>query len=224
MAKSHLKRVSVPKTWNLHRKSYKFIVRPAGYLESALPVAVILKEALMLAKTRAEAKKIVSNGAVSIDGTVIKNDRLPVGLMSVLSVGGKDYRMLLDRRGKLFLRALSSKENTLKLCRIISKTTLKGNRLQLGFHDGRTMLSEKKDFNLNDTVAFKLPDFKMQDCLKLAKNARVYLTGGSNVGRTGVVESVSSIVSIKIGSQTIAASKENVFVIGNESEMISVTD
>ncbi len=223
MAKSHLKRVSVPKTWDIERKSSKFVVRPKGYLESSMPVAVILKESLKLARTRAEAKQIVNSGAVSVDGKAVKSDRLPAGIMSTISVGGKDYRMLLNSRGKLFLKALGPKENALKLCKIISKTALKGNRLQLGFHDGRTMLAGKKDFKRGDTVAFKLPEFTVTDCLKLAKNAKAYLTGGSNVGRTGTVESVSGFVLIKIGEKTVKASKENVFVIGNESEVISVS-
>lgn len=224
MAKSHLKRVSVPKTWNLPRKLYTFIVRPSGYLESALPVAVILKEILGLAKTRAEAKKIVNSGAVSLDGSAIKNDRLPVGLMSVISVGGKDYRMLLNSRGKLFLKALSTKESSIKLCKIISKTTLKGNKLQIGFHDGRTMLTEKKDMKLNDTIAFKLPEFTIHSHLKLEKNAKAYLTGGSSVGKTGTVESVSGFVTLKLDGKTIEAGKENIFVIGSESELIDTTD
>lgn len=223
MAKSHLKRVSVPKTWNLPRKLYTFIVRPSGYLESALPVAVILKEILRVASTRAEAKKIVNSGAVSLDGSAIKNDRLPVGLMSVISVGGKDYRMLLNTRGKLFLKTLSAKESAIKLCKIISKTTLKGNKLQIGFHDGRTLLSDKKDVKLNDTIAFKLPEFSVHSHLKLGKNAKVYLTGGSSVGKTGTVESVSGTVTLKVGERTIEAGKENIFVIGNESEMIDTT-
>ncbi len=224
MAKNHLKRISVPKTWDVSRKTFKFIVRPKGYLESAHSVAVILKEYLKLAGTRAEAKKIVNNGAVTVDGKIVKSDRLPVGMMSVISVGGKDYRMLLNGRGKLFLKTLNSKENNTKLCKIISKTTLKGNKLQIGFHDGRTMLTEKKDFKLNDTIAFKLPDFKIIDCLKLAKNAKAYLIGGSNVGGKGIVESVSDSVILKIGEKLVTASKENVFVIGNESELISVSD
>lgn len=224
MAKSHLKRVSVPKTWNIQRKSYKFVVRPAGYLKSALPVAVILKETLKAAKTRAEAKKIVNSGAVSVDGKTVKSDRLPVGLMSVISVGGKDYRMLLNKNGKLFLKAINQKESLLKPCKIISKTTLKGNRLQLGFHDGRTMLSENKEFRLNDTVAFELPKFTVKERFRLGKNARAYITGGSNVGRAGIVESVSGSVMVKIGDKVVEASKENVFVIGNESEIIDVSD
>ncbi len=223
MAKSHLKRVAVPKTWNLPRKLYKFIVRPSGYTESALPVAVILKEILGLTETRAEAKKIVNSGAVSVDGSVIKNDRLPAGLMSVISVGDNDYRILLNTRGKLFLKSLSAKESSIKLCKVISKTTLKGNKLQIGFHDGRTMLSDKKDIKLNDTIAFKLPEFTVHSHLKLGKDAKAYLTGGSNVGKVGTVESVSGTLILKIGGKTIEAGKENIFVIGSESEMIDTT-
>lgn len=223
MAKNHLKRIATPQTWGIGRKTHKLIVRPFGYFKSALPVSLILREFLHLTESRLETKRIINSKKISVDGKTVKNDKLPAGIMSVLDVKGSDsFRVLLNNRGKLFLKKLDTKESSIKLCKIISKTTLKGGKLQLGFHDGRTIVTDDKNAKINDTVVFKIPEFKTQSVLKLGKNANVYLTGGSNVGKVGVVENVSNSVIVKIDKNVVETAKENIFVIGEGSPVITV--
>ena len=223
MSQNHLKRLATPRTWNIGRKSSKLIVRPYGYLEYALPVALVLKEFLHLTKSRLETKRVVNAKKILLDGKTVRDDKLPAGIMSVLKVNGSDsFRMLLDTKGKLFLRKLDAKESTVKLCKIISKTMLKGGKLQLGFHDGRTILTDNKDARINDTLVFKLPEFNVEKHLKLSKGANVYLIGGSNVGSVGIVENVSESVVVKINDTVVETGKENVFVIGEASPLIKL--
>ena len=222
MTKMHLKRLAVPLTWGIMRKTSRFVTRPRGYLKSAMPVAVILKELLHFCSTRDEIKKIMRDGKVSIDGKVVKDDKLPVGLMAVISVKDSGtFRMLLNRNGRMFLKKIDSGETGIKPCKIISKKTLKKSMLQLGFHDGRTSISEIKTSGINDTLIFSMPDFKVQKHLRLEKGAFVYLTGGSNAGSTGIVENVSGSITVKIGESVVKASKENVFVIGKDTIDVS---
>ena len=223
MTKNHLKRLATPRTWNIGRKSSKLIVRPYGYLEFALPVALILREFLHLTKSRLETKRVVNAKKVSLDGKTVRDDKLPAGIMSVLNINGTDsYRVLLNKKGKLFLNKLDAKESSTKLCKIVSKTMLKGGKMQLGFHDGRTILTTNKAAGINDTIVFKLPEFNVEKHLKLAKGASVYLTGGSNVGSTGTVENVSDSVVVKINDRVVETGKENVFVIGEASPLIKL--
>ncbi|MBS3133498.1 hypothetical protein J4470_05260 [Candidatus Woesearchaeota archaeon] len=223
MSKNHLKRLAAPRTWNINRKSSKLIVRPYGYLEYALPIAIILKELLKLTKSRLETKRVVNSKKVLLDGKTARNDKLPAGIMSVVEVKGIDsFRVLLNANGKIFLKKLDSKESSIKLCKIVSKTTLKGGKLQLGFHDGRTIIAENKNVSINDTVVFKLPEFKIEKYLKLAKNASVYLIGGSNIGSVGEVEKVSDSVVVKVKGIVVKTGKEKVFVIGEGSPIIKV--
>jgi len=225
MSKYHLKRLAVPQTWNIKRKTSKFVVRPYGYLKSAMPLAIILGEVFQVTKSRSETKKILQNGKVKLDGKVVRDDKLPAGLMSIVTVANLgDFRMLLNKRGSLQLKKLDSKESKIKPCKIISKTVLKGNKLQIGFHDGRTLLSNSKDYKLNDTVIFTLPDFTQKIHLKLEKNAKIYLTGGSNVGNLGTVENISNSITVKIGKNVVESSKENIFVVGNDFETIPLSD
>ena len=223
MSKRHLKRLAVPTTWNIQRKASKFVARPNGYLEHSMPVAVVMKEILCLSSGRSETKKIIRDGKVRVDGRIVKDDKLPVGLMAIISIDSVgDFRMLLNGHGYLFLKKTDSKEAGIKPCRIVSKKTLKKGKLQFGFHDGRTSVVEIKGLGVSDTVVFSVPDFKILKNLKLEKGAGVYITGGSNVGSTGVVESVSGSVTVRVGETVVQASKDNVFVIGEK--IISVSE
>ena len=54
MVKSHLKRIAAPRTWDIDRKTTKFIARPKPgqhTLQLGMPLAVLLKEILKKMKT-----------------------------------------------------------------------------------------------------------------------------------------------------------------------------
>ncbi|MBI2664742.1 hypothetical protein HYX10_05390 [Candidatus Woesearchaeota archaeon] len=217
----HLKRLASPETWNVPRKTSKLIIRPYGYTYTALPVGVILREILKVSKNRHENKRIINSKKISLDGKAVTDDKAPAGIMSVLSVQDAQYRVLLNAKGKLFLKKLAKEEAALKPAKVVSKKSQKKGKQQLGFHDGRTMITEQ-DVNVSDTILFHIPDFKVSEHLKLEKNAAVYVIGGSNVGSTGTVENISKNVTLKIGENTITTGKENIFVIGKQKPSISV--
>ena len=216
MVKNHLKRMAAPQTWAIGRKKTKFVTRPRGYLKTGMPVAIILGEILNVSSTRKETKRIVQNGKISIDGKTVKDERLPLVLLSVIKIEGEaSYRMLLNKRGKLFLKKLKGREETSKPCKVTSKKTVKKGKTQLGFHDGTTLLTDNQDVKVNDTLMFSLPGMKAGDHLKLEKGARVYLAEGSNVGSAGTVESVGNAVTVKVGDRIVETGKNSVFVIGD---------
>ncbi len=216
MPKDHLKRVSAPISWEIPRKTSKFVVRPHGYLYTGMPIALILSEILKLTETRKEGKLIMHDGKVTVDGEKITDERRPVILMSVIKIADVGaFRMLISETGKLVLRKEDAKHESVKPCKVISKNSLKGNKTQIGLHDGRTILTEKKDIKPGDSMIFKTPEFKQSEHIKLEKGAKVFLTGGSNVGKTGIVESIHGSVFIKIGDDVIETKKENLFVVGD---------
>ena len=69
----HLKRKPSPRFWPIHRKEHVWVTRPKSgphSLKRSLPLAMVLRDILNLAKTRKEAKIIISEGKVFIDGIV----------------------------------------------------------------------------------------------------------------------------------------------------------
>jgi len=149
----HLKRLNVPGPLRIHRKEETWTIRasPGPHpLDKSIPLGLIIRDYLDLADTLKETKRILSNSEALVDGVIRKNHKFPCGLMDVISIPKlkKDYRVLFDRRGKLTLVPITSKEATWKLCRIENKTILKGKQIQLNLHDGRNQLVEKDEYSL----------------------------------------------------------------------------
>ena len=72
MIKRHFKRLAKPKSWNILKKQGKFIIRPkpgAHSFENGLAITLVLRDLLKYAQTTKEAKKILINKIVMIDGT-----------------------------------------------------------------------------------------------------------------------------------------------------------
>ena len=87
---SHLKRLNMPRSWPLSRKTTTWIVRPlpGGHsLDMGMPLGPILRDVLGVAQTMREVRVILSTGQIKVDGRVVKETRRIVGLMDVLTVG-----------------------------------------------------------------------------------------------------------------------------------------
>ena len=147
--KRHLKRKPAPKFWPIHRKEFVWVVRPKPGphpTSRCMPLALIVRDILGFAKTRKEAKTIISQGKIKVNGKLQLEELFPTGLMDVISIPEmkKTYRILPSEKG-LFLHSIGSEEALFKLCRIENKTVIKGGRLQLNLHDGRNILVQVED-------------------------------------------------------------------------------
>ncbi len=47
------------------------------------------------------------------------------------------------------------------MLKITSKVSIKGNKLQYGFHDGKTLISDDKQMNVGDVCLVKLPKIQI---------------------------------------------------------------
>ena len=129
--KKHLKRLPAPRHWPIKRKEAKFTTRviPGPHpKEHCLTLAVLLREILGYADNMREVKAILSSGQVKVDGVIRKDGRFPVGLMDVLEIttSGERFRLLPKLKGGLKLVSIGDAEAKYKLCRIETKTMVKG--------------------------------------------------------------------------------------------------
>ncbi len=194
-----LKRKPAPRFWPIPRKEYVWVVKPSPgphSLENCLPLTVILRDILRFAKTRKEAKTIVSEGNVYVDGKVRRKGNFPVGLMDVISMPevGNFFRVLPSSKG-LMLHPIDKEEATFKLCRIENKTVVKNGHVQLNLHDGSNMLVKVEDssnpeediYNTLDILKISLPEKQILEHIKLKQNDFAIITGGKNIGRYGKI-------------------------------------
>lgn len=222
--KKHLKRLAAPKSWPLERKTARFVARPRSSHRTSLclTLGMILKDILGYAKTAKDAKKILNNEQILVDGVQKKDPRLGVGLMDVLTIPKtkQAYRMILNKKGKLTL--VNAKNQKAKPCKIVGKTVLKKGKTQVNLHDGKNIFTDKK-VKVGDTLVLELPEQKITEHFSLEKGGVVYLTGGRHIGETAHVEEIKSkIIKVKIGKEVFETAKKLAFVIGKQKPIINL--
>ncbi|MEM2466546.1 MAG: 30S ribosomal protein S4e [Candidatus Bathyarchaeia archaeon] len=239
-----LKRKPSPKIWPIHRKEFVWVVKPTPgphSLENCLPITLLLRDILGVAKTRREAKIIVAQGKVYVDGRVRRDDKFPTGLMDVVSLPDLDkhFRILPSHKG-LILHPISKEEASFKLCRIENKTMVKNGHIQLNLHDGSNILVRVADpknpqedvYSTFDTVKISLPDRQILEHIKVKENDYVIITGGKNMGKCGRIIEIEKVKGKKRKDAIVTVEDEKgnryqtvlefVFAIGETKPLISL--
>lgn len=203
-ASTGLKRKPAPRFWPIHRKDSTWVVRPASgphRREDCMPLVVVLRDRLGVAKTRKEAKFMVSQGRILVDGKVKKEDDFPIGLADVLSIPDIDqsYRVLPSYKG-LILHSIDKEEAKFKLCRIEDKKVVDKTHLQLNLHDGsnitlKTAGSEDPQEDVYETLGtlkLVLPEREIAESLKMKEKDYAIITGGKNIGKHGKIVEIET--------------------------------
>ena len=228
-----LKRQMAPQFWGIGRKDKRFVitVRPGPHKkENSVPTAIFLRDILKIVTTLREAKAAIYTGKVKIDGVVRKSLHHAIGLMDVVELENvpEIYR-LVPMEGKL-LKPLQIKESekAKKLVRVTSKTTISKGKMQIGFHDGRSTISDTK-VNVGDTCLIQIPDQKILEVIKLEKDSQVLVTRGINAGQIGKIESMEEGTFILprravliLGERKIEIPTDIIMAIGKKEPIIQI--
>ncbi|ASJ11286.1 30S ribosomal protein S4e [Thermococcus sp. P6] len=237
-AKRHLKRLAAPEQWYIPRKAYKWAIRPRPgphSMKTSIPLLYVVRDYLGYAKTAREARKILNEGRVLVDGKVRKDYKFPVGIMDIVSIPetGEHYRVLPNRIGKLVLHPVDEKEAAIKPLRINNKRMVKGAKVQLNLHDGSNHLvtmDVKDDYRTAYTVLMKVPEREVVKVIPFEVGAYVFVTNGKNVARKGRIVEIRGfpmgwpdVVTIEDENGDLFDTlKEYAFVVGKEKPEISL--
>jgi len=191
-----LKRQMAPQFWGITRKSKRFVIttKPGPHKKSlAIPTAVFLRDTLKIVTSLREAKTSIYSGKVKIDGVVRKSLHHAIGLMDVVELENvKDIYRLVPTGGKLLKPIkINDSEKSKKLVGVISKTTISSGKTQIGFHDGRSIITDDK-LNVGDTCLIEIPEVKILEIIKLEAGCQGLVTRGINAGEIGKIESLSN--------------------------------
>ena len=226
MSRSHHKRLVMPRTWPLTRKTDIWVQKPnpGGHrIEMCMPLGVVLRDILGIAHNMREAKRILHSRKVMVDGRIETDRARGVGLMDVLTVGDSNYRCVLDTNGKLRYRAITKKAANSKICRIMGKTTIKGGVTQVHLHDGRNIeYEDPPSYKTGDSMVISLPDQKVTSHIEMKKGALAYLTGGSHIGETAKIgghEVKRSSKPNETSFKDFGTITDYVFIIGKETDI-----
>ncbi len=228
--KRHLKRLAAPKSLPIPSKGSIYLLKPAAGRHSkqyAMSALMLVRDVLKVTRDRREAKRIFLNGEILIDGVAVRDEKFPVGLMDLISIPKLSafYRVVL-KHNELAIVPVKKEEVAAKLCKITDKRIVKGGRIQLCLHDGRTQLIEKEEdrFRVGDTVKLSVPKQQVAGFLKLEKNARCYVFHGKHSGEVGTLEEIKERPGSKAsdaflkgeGSHQIITRKNYLFVVPEE--------
>jgi small subunit ribosomal protein S4e len=227
MTKKHLKALTMPKSWPVKRKGRKFVLRPTPgkQFSMSIPLSLIFKDMLKYCKTSNEVKTILRDKEVLVDGVRRKDPKYLVGFMDIMSIPitNENYRMILDENKKLSLFPIDEKEASVKVCKIIGKTVLKHNKLQLNLSDSRNVIAKEGSYSVGDSVLLKLPGSEIKDSFKAEKGNFVVLTEGGHAGNSGVIEHISKdLIKIKSKDAEFETTKRSVYVVGKGKSSVKI--
>jgi len=228
-----LKRQMAPTFWGINRKEKRFVitVRPGSHPKNnSIPTAVLLRDTLKKVKTLREAKSSIYGGKVKVDGVIQKSLHHSIGLMDVVELEGiTDVYRLVPYNGHLLEPIkINATEKSKKLVKVKSKTTNKGGKTQIGFHDGRTMITDT-NVNIDDTCLLQIPEQKILETIKFEKNSQVIITNGINAGHIGPINEIKQgtftlpkRISLLIDDKAIEIPANLTMVVGKEKPVIQI--
>ena len=189
-----LKRQMAPLFWGIARKEKRFVVtvKPGTHKKNySIPTAVLLRDKMKIVSTLREAKSVIYAGKVTIDGVKRKSLHHGIGLMDVVELDGvSDSYRLVPKDGTILTPIkINADEKNKKIVKVIGKTSIKGGKTQIKFHDGRTLISDEL-VDVNDSCVLQIPEQKILEVIKLEKNTKILITRGINAGKTGEIKEI----------------------------------
>jgi small subunit ribosomal protein S4e len=222
-----------PMFWGIARKEPRFVVtvRPGPHSKHvSIPTAVFLRDTLKLVKTLREAKYAIYDGKVKVDGVKRKSLHHGIGLMDVVELEGISdiYRLVPGKGHILTPLKIKSSEKSVKLVKVTSKQNIAKGKTQIGFHDGRSLVSDGK-ISVGDTCIMQVPEQKIKEVLKLEKGATVIVTKGLNAGQMAEVKEIKGGTFVlpkrallSFGKREIEIPANLVMVVGKKEPVIQV--
>ena len=202
-------------------------------LHTSMPTGLVLRDELEYAKSAKEAKFLIKQGKLIVDGKTRLDERFPVGLMDVISIPDSKefFRVLPDHGGKLKLLPITEDDAKYKLVRITGKMTQTGRKTQLNLHDGYNLVvsAEEDRYKVNDVLKIKVPEKEIVDHIEFKEMQQSIVTGGRSQGAQGMIIGLGPELGWKKTCTIRTAEGEDimtlaryVFAVGSNEPMIAL--
>jgi small subunit ribosomal protein S4e len=213
----HLKRQNIPKNWPVARKGTTFVVRPNFEKDKGLPVLIILRDMLKIAKNRKEVKKALYSQNILVNGKVAREEKNGAVLFDTITIvpSKKNYKVIIDEKGKFALEEIKESEINKKIAKIINKRTLKGKKVQLNFSDGRNLLYSQK-CSVGDSALINLKEKKIEKIMPIKEKTNVLIYSGKHAGKKGIIEKIekeNKMVIVEHGKEKINVLTKQIMAI-----------
>ena len=198
--------------------------------EDSMTLLTVIRDMLKLTDNAREAKRILYEGKVLVDGNVKKDYKLPIGMFDIISVPllGQQYRVLKDTRGMFYLNPIEQGDAK-KLVKIVEQDHLKGNKQQLNLSDGSNKLAEG-EFKGSDSLILSIPERTIEDRIEFKVGNTAMVIGGKHTGQTGKIKEIIILKSSQPNRIVISGDGEKefetivdyVYMIGRDEPMMKL--
>ncbi|RMD45520.1 hypothetical protein D6829_02155 [Candidatus Pacearchaeota archaeon] len=215
----HIKRNRAPTKWPIPRKGSTFVVRPSHALSKGIPLLIVLRDVLKIARIRKEVKYMLTNGMVLVNSKERKDEKFPLQLFDTLTLKNSNQNFRLEVVNRKFqLVEIKKEEASKKIVKVIGKKILKNKKVQINLDDGHNFLTKHK-FSVGDSAVIDLAKGKVERILPLKKGAQVEVIGGKHAGERGELIKVEELKRgrmyvIKIGEKEVKLPLKTLLVIG----------
>ncbi|NJL44224.1 MAG: hypothetical protein HC945_02850 [Nitrosarchaeum sp.] len=223
--------MAAPKSWPIRRKDEVFVTarsRTGHKMAMSMPLSMIFKDLLGLARTNREVRMVLQGKKVLVDGARRYRLNASAGFMDVISFldVASAYRVFMDRQGRLFTYEIPQKEASLKLCKVSVKHSLGKSKEQIGFTDGRTVVvKDSSEFKIGDGVLMDLEKKEIREHIPLDRGALVMLTGGSHKGHLAQVSAIEGrIIHCQAEGVEFTTRRRYAFVLGKGKPAIAIPE
>ncbi|NHN59769.1 MULTISPECIES: 30S ribosomal protein S4e [Halorussus] len=190
----HQKRLSVPKSWPVERKTETFTVKadsgPHG--EEGVPLLILLRDVLGYVQSRKEARYALDQGNVLVNGDENVAEDRPIGMFDIVGFDEREeyYRVFPDEGGRLALTPIDGDAAGSKLAKIEDKTLVDGGRVQLNLHDGQNLLVEDDEYGTGDSIVVDNDDNEVVAHFPYEEGSLVTAVRGAHAGDIGEVTEI----------------------------------
>ncbi len=212
---NHQKRLSVPNSWPVERKTATFTVKAGAgpHGEAGVPLLVLLRDVLGYANSKKEARYALNQDAVLVNGDAVSDERRPIGMFDILAFPQRDeyFRVFPDEGGRLALTPIDGDSAGSRLGKIVRKTQVPGGDFQLTLHDGTNLRVDAADeYATKDSLVVDNEDNSIVAHFVYEEGALVTAVDGQHAGRIGEVSEI--VVTKGSGANTIhVAGEDEVF-------------
>jgi small subunit ribosomal protein S4e len=194
----HQKRLSVPKSWPVERKTATWTVKAGAgpHGEAGVPLLIVLRDVLGYVDSRKEANYALNQGSVLVNGDAVSDVERPIGMFDILTFTEREefYRVFPDEGGRLALTPVDADAADSRLGKIARKTEVTGGDVQLTLHDGTNVRVDAEDartYATGDSLVIDNETKEIVAHFTYEEGALVTAVAGSHAGEIGEVDEIT---------------------------------
>lgn len=202
----HQKRLAVPNSWPVERKTNTFTVKAGAgpHGEAGVPLVVLLRDVLGYVDSTKEARYALNNDSVLVNGDAISDEQRPIGMFDILAFPerGEFFRVFPDEGGRLALTSVDEDAAGSRLGKITNKAVVTGGDVQLTLHDGTNVrVDADTPYDTKDSIVVDNESKEVVAHFEYEEGALVTAVAGQHAGRIGEVDDID--VTLGSGSNTV---------------------